>query len=194
MKRLIYFPVFFLASMSLINCGQNNSSVKIYDTIATDTIVEDVDISLYGIVLERSSANMLYITAYEDIDTFGIDLSGASLYGNIQTGDSVAVTLKSEYVAENVIDISDLCHKWTSSDTAGIENDYVKFSEDRKLDYKIGGQSLYVSWELMNGKLQLKKADKSKVDFIIKKLSNDSLIISSGNKILRFGKAETSEI
>ena len=46
----------------------------------------------------------------------------------------------------------------------------------------------------MNGKLQLKKADKSKVDFIIKKLSNDSLIISSGNKIFRFGKAETSEI
>ena len=194
MKRLIYFPVFFLASMSLINCGQNNSSAKIYDTIATDTIVEDVDISLYGIVLERSSANMLYITAYEDIDTFGIDLSGASLYGNIQTGDSVAVTLKSEYVAENVIDISDLCHKWTSSDTAGIENGYVNFSEDRKLDYKVGGQSLYVSWELMNGKLQLKKADKSKVDFMIKKLSNDSLIISSGNKIFRFGKAETSEI
>ena len=41
---------------------------------------------------------------------------------------------------------------------------------------------------------RVKKADKSKVDFIIKKLSNDSLIISSGNKIFRFGKAETSEI
>lgn len=194
MKRLIYIPVFILAAMSVTDCGQNNGNAKIYDTIATDTIVEDVDISLYGIVLERSSANMLYITAYEDVDTFGIDLTKASLYGDIETGDSVAVTLKSEYAAENVINISDLCHKWTSSDTAGMENGYAEFSENRKLECVIGGKSLYDSWKLMNGKLQLGRFDKAKVDFTINKLTNDSLIISSGNKVLRFGKTEASGI
>lgn len=186
MKRLLYLPAFIVFAVCLSDCGQNKKETKIYDTIATDTVVEDVDISVYGTVLERSSGNMLYITAYEDVDTFGIDLSQAVLYGYLKAGDDVAVCLKSEYVAENVIDITDLCRTWVMSDTAGNETDYMKFAEDKTLDCKIGGEKTYCAWELMNGKILLKRSDKEvkgksddKVSFKINKLTYDSLVIES---------------
>ena len=186
MKHLLYASALILLATCLTNCGQNKKEeAQIYDTIATDTVVEDVDISVYGTVLERSSGNMLYITAYDEVDTFGIDLSQARVYGYIKAGDDVAVSLKSEYVADNVIDISDLCHTWTIPDTANNETNHMKFSEDKTLNCIIDGKNPFCAWELMNGKLLLKRTKKGlkqkddKVSFSIHKLTSDSLVIVS---------------
>jgi len=190
MKKIIIAIVILLAVLiavfyynSTTNSGSSNDTIT---TVRQDTLSGVVE--LQGTIGDGTSMNELEIINSNG-DTVYITVPGELVKGEINPGDCVDVVFyanEDENLATTVINVSSLCHVW-STKKDGL-NQSLEL-DDKGVAITYNSNVDYCNWQLKNGCLILKKSrpigseKKEEADtFDIMKLTDSQLVIMNGQE------------
>jgi len=197
-KRLA-MPVMYAFALAMSSCDgfhemfrAINNTASMYDTICTDTLFAEVDMSFYGTVGDKSSLNTLNLCMEED--TIAFNITGAKILGDYIVGDKVAVLPSGEAMANVVVDLTTLCRQWGEKDTLDVVHG-MRFDDEGNIEMINSPSRHYRKWSIMNGEIVLMYATQSSSKLLsdtceIIKLTSDSLIVKGKHSQLKYGSLE----
>ena len=160
MKKTAFLLTAAVVATAIISCGGKNPQPQ-EETVADSSAVVMInrDSTLYGICGDGSAMNTLQLIT--DVgDTVTLSIADANdrgqCFGGFQTGDRMAVILKDKNTARQVINQSAMLGDWVMPNPLdGSSEMGIRIQEGGIAESIDQPSTIYRSWRLFNGKLEL---------------------------------------
>jgi hypothetical protein len=170
MKRTNMLLILMMVGLLLASCGSFNKGKAEESIDEVDVEYLSRDSTVYGICGRESSMNSLQLVT-DAGDTLMLPIFDAQeagkVFGGIKTGDRLAVICnRDSTTAVMVINLSDLLGDWVMEDPIDGSGEVGISIKDGGVAESINYTTIqYVSWRLINGKLEVVNNRDDGVDF-----------------------------